>query len=75
VSATTIPSGEVAKYDYTCLEGTFILAESGRLFRVTDVCQEVAWFKENTTKKPWIPAKRRTFVSLIKQSIRDGDYK
>lgn len=73
--AAKIPSGEILKYDYTCLEGTFVLTESGRLFRLTDVCEEVPWYKESISQKPLIPAKRRSFVSLIKQSIRDGDYK
>ncbi len=72
--STSIPEGEIAKYDYTCLEGQFILSESGRLFRITDACQEVPWFKNSVSSKPWIPAKRRSFVSLIKQSIRDNDF-
>lgn len=32
------------------------------------------WYKNEKTGKPWFPAKRRSVVSLLKQSIREGDY-
>lgn len=33
----------------------------------------VAWYKDQRTGKPWIPSKRKTFVSLVKGMERDGD--
>jgi len=33
----------------------------------------VAWYSDQRTGKPWIPAKRKTFVSLVKGMERDGD--
>lgn len=65
---------EAPVHSYTCLEGQFDLMPDGRLFRTTDVRQEVPWFKDSKTGNPWIPRKRRTFVSLIKQSIRERDF-
>lgn len=35
---------------------------------------ERSWYKDQKTGKAWIPAKRKSFVSLIKQCIREGDY-
>lgn len=34
------------------------------------------WYKpsEKPDAKPWIPARRRSFISLVRQAIRDGDY-
>ena len=32
------------------------------------------WYKSEGTNKPWFPKKRRSVVSLLKMSIRDGDY-
>lgn len=32
------------------------------------------WYKDQKTGKPWIPAKRKTFVSLVKQMVREGDF-
>jgi hypothetical protein len=29
------------------------------------------WFKDTKTGKPWIPAKRKSFIGLIKQHLRD----
>lgn len=60
-------------YQYVCLEGTFALTPEGKLLHITDITKEVPWFKDTRTKKPMIPAKRRSFVSLVKQMIRDGD--
>lgn len=31
------------------------------------------WYKAEKTGKPWFP-KRRNVISLLKQSIREGDY-
>ncbi len=33
----------------------------------------VAWYKNSQTGKPWIPGKRKTFVSLVKGMEKDGD--
>ena len=33
----------------------------------------VAWYQDERTKKPWIPAKRKSWVSLVKAVERDGD--
>ncbi len=30
------------------------------------------WYKDDKTGRPWIP-KRKNFVSLVKQMIREGD--
>lgn len=51
----------------------FQLHEDGK-FTVDGV--ERAWFKTSLmpSAKPWIPAKRKSFVSLVRQSIREGDY-
>lgn len=32
------------------------------------------WYKDQQTGKPWIPKKRKTFVSLVKQMVREGDF-
>jgi hypothetical protein len=34
------------------------------------------WYKTSLmpSAKPWIPSKRKHFVSLVRQGIRDGDY-
>ncbi len=29
------------------------------------------WYKDQKSKKPWIPAKRKSFIGLIKQILRD----
>lgn len=62
------------KYEYDSSHGIFTLTEDGHLFRQTDVKREVNWFKDGRTRKPMIPAKRRSFVSLIKMMIRGGDF-
>ena len=33
----------------------------------------VEWYKDQITGSPWLPRKRRTFVSLVKGMERDGD--
>jgi hypothetical protein len=33
-----------------------------------------SWYKDEKTQKPWIPAKRKTFVALVKQMVREGDF-
>lgn len=48
----------------------FRLYENG-VFTVDDQIQP--WWEERKGK-PWIPRKRKTFKSLVKQMIRDGDY-
>jgi len=29
------------------------------------------WYKDEKTGLPWIPKKRKTFISLVKQHLRD----
>jgi hypothetical protein len=51
----------------------FRLYEDGT-FTVNDKVKP--WYKTSFAPngKPWIPAKRKSFVSLVRQGIRDGDY-
>lgn len=47
------------------------LTEDGKCFKDGT---EVEWYKKENGK-PWIPAKRKNFVGLVKQMERDGDLK
>jgi hypothetical protein len=54
-----------------------VLTKHGKLFvKKTDKSpfQEHPWYKNTNNKEPWIPQKRKSFVSLIKMSIREGDF-
>lgn len=33
----------------------------------------IEWFQDERANKPWIPAKYKTFKSLVKGMVRDGD--
>lgn len=64
-------------YDYDSHLGTFVLTRDGRFYlrpRAGGSIQSLPWYKDSKTGKPWIVAKRRTFVSLVKQGIREGDF-
>ena len=64
-------------YDYQDLDLTYELTKDGKLF-VTNVKTgkktEQPWFRNGNNGPPWIPAKRKSFVSSLKMGIRDGDY-
>ena len=66
-------------YDYLGMIGgkcvTFCLTTKGDFYSrdASGVCTPHPWYK-NEKGKPWIRAKRKTFVSLVKQSIREGDF-
>jgi len=32
------------------------------------------WFKDTATGQPWLPVKFKSFKSLCKQAIREGDF-
>lgn len=32
---------------------------------------QTEWYKDSTKQTPWIPAKRKSFIGLIKQILRD----
>lgn len=66
-NAPTTPTSPV-RYDYL----DFALHEDGTFTYKGKVCD---WYKDQKTGKPWIPAKRKTFVSLVKAMERDGDFK
>ena len=62
-------------YDYDDGNRTFVLTNKGTFYvRQGGKCTVLEWYKDGRTGKRWIPARRRTFVSLVKQSIREGDF-
>ena len=63
---TTENTTDEAVYEY----GPFILHKSGRMTRNGKECD---WYKDEKGR-PWIPGKRKSFVSLVKQMEREGDF-
>lgn len=63
------------KYDYRDLDLSYELTSDGRLFVVnnqTNVRTERPWYKSGN--ESWVPGKRKSFVSALKMSIRDGEF-
>lgn len=60
------------KYEYPGNAGLFELSESG-IFTLNK--KEMPWYKNTENQKPWIPAKRKSFVSAVKMAEREGDFK
>lgn len=62
-------------YDYVDGDRTFCLTDLGTFYvRKAGQCTTLPWYENRKTGKPMIPARRRSFVSLVKMGIRDGDY-
>lgn len=53
-------------YDY----GDFVLMSDGTCLHKG---RAIHWYKNEKNQKPMIPAKRRSFVSLVKWMERDGE--
>lgn len=65
-------------YDYWDGPYTFQLWSDGQLVVLRKQGNETTnrdlpWYTKKENGAPWIPAKRRSFVSLVKQMIREGD--
>jgi hypothetical protein len=60
---------------YKGKSATFCLTAEGAFYVRTEAgVTNLDWYKDQKTGKPWIVRKRKTFVSLVKQSIREGDF-
>jgi len=64
-------------HEYLYYPLVFRLTEKGKLMvfnHRTNTETEQPWYSDTDTKKPWLVRKRKSFVSLIKGAIREGDY-